>query len=199
MDGARLVGCDVDERAIEWCRANIPGITFHQNRLEPPLEFADDDSFDVILAASVFTHVPINVQRRWLLELRRVLRPGGLFLCTIEGWFNHRRQLTDVDRATLRRDGHVTLDKDSPNASLSTKALGSRDVFQTRDRVVEAYGSVLEILDYIPSTQDLLVLRKPLATSDLPRQLGARFYPELTEPLGIATSLRSAGKLQVAC
>lgn len=179
MEGTRLVGCDVDKHSVDWCRENIPGITFFQNRLEPPLEFADDDSFDLIIAASVFTHVPVPVQRAWLLELRRVMRPGGLFLCTVEGYFNHRRQLTEEDRATLRHEGQVTLDKQSPNASLSTKALGSWDVFQTRDRVVEAYGSVLELLDYIPSTQDLLVLRKPLSATDLPRRPGPKFYPEL--------------------
>lgn len=192
MSGTRLVGCDVDAQAVDWCRRNIPGVIFHQNRLEPPLHFADDDSFDLIIAASVFTHVPISVQRDWLLELRRVMRPGGLFLCTVEGWFNHRRQLTADDRAQLSREGHVTLDKDSPNASLSTKALGSWDVFQTRDRVIEAYGSILEILNYVPSTQDLLVLRKPLGATELPRCPGPKFYPELMTPRGAATPAQEA-------
>jgi SAM-dependent methyltransferase len=159
FDGTRIVGCDADPKAIEWCKQNIPGAEFYVNQLQPPLALADD-SFDFILAASVFTHIPLDVQKPWLLELRRIMRPGSIFLCTIEGWFNQRRQLTQADRETLRRVGHVTLDKDSPNASLATKSLPSWDVFQRRDQVIQEYGSVFRILDYFPDKQDLLVLQK---------------------------------------
>jgi SAM-dependent methyltransferase len=42
-----------------------------------------DESFDSILLASVFTHMPLNEVRHYLHELRRVLRPAGRILLSI--------------------------------------------------------------------------------------------------------------------
>jgi SAM-dependent methyltransferase len=151
----------VDARAIEWCSQNIPGIEFYQNELSPPLKFAQDRSFDFIFAASVFTHIPLEAQQAWIEEMRRVLRGGGFLVCTVEGRYNMQRQLSEENRATLRAQGHVTLTKQDPNASLSTKALGSWDVFQTRSEVIRAFGSVLELREYGADKQDVLILQKP--------------------------------------
>jgi SAM-dependent methyltransferase len=66
----------------------------------------------------------------------------------------------------LNQQGEVTLGKDDPGVSFSTKAGGSQfDVFQRRDKVIDVFGRVLKMLDYIPSSrapigQDLLVLQK---------------------------------------
>jgi len=43
-----------------------------------------DQSFDIVYAYSVFTHLPKHVQDIWLPEIARVLRPGGLFVPTVE-------------------------------------------------------------------------------------------------------------------
>jgi SAM-dependent methyltransferase len=167
VDGMDLVGCDVDPRAIEWCRANLPGITFHHTQLDPPLGFAKDDTFDLVFAASVFTHIPFDRQVPWLRELRRVMRPGGFFICTVEGSYHQKNQLTPENLARLRAEGQFTLDKDNPNTSLSSKVLGQWDVFQTRSRVIRTYGSVFRMRDYIPDKiTDVLILQKPRATGD---------------------------------
>jgi SAM-dependent methyltransferase len=159
MDGARVVGTDADPKAIEWCRRNIPGMEFHVNKLSPPLPF-DANSFDLAFAASVFTHIPLTVQQAWIEEMCRVIRPSGFFICTIEGWFNQRRQLSPENRAQLRADRQLMLLPNDINSSLSTKALDSWDVFQLRDQVIGAFGSAFEILDYRPGVQDVLILRK---------------------------------------
>ena len=85
IEGVRLVGTDVNAAQIEWARKHVPGVAFHVNDLEPPLRFAEDNSFDLVTAASVFTHIPLDLQRPWLEEIRRILRPGGYFLCTVAG------------------------------------------------------------------------------------------------------------------
>jgi SAM-dependent methyltransferase len=36
-----------------------------------------DDSFDVVMAACVFHHIPLNERGHWIDEIRRVLKPGG--------------------------------------------------------------------------------------------------------------------------
>jgi SAM-dependent methyltransferase len=163
--GLRVVGTDVSGAQIEWAREHVPGVEFHVNGLEPPLTFAADDSFDLVTAASVFTHIPLDLQRPWLEEIRRVLRPGGYFFCTVAGAYHIDVQLSTELREQLRTAGQVTLAADDPGVSHGTRAAGSWDVFQTREEVRRSFGSAFEILHYTETTmeraQDNLVLRKP--------------------------------------
>lgn len=82
--GPRLSGCDLNPKLVAWCRANLPGEAFETNEVEPPLPFADA-SFDLVYAFSVFTHLPEALQRPWLVELGRVLEPGGILLLSTHG------------------------------------------------------------------------------------------------------------------
>jgi SAM-dependent methyltransferase len=82
-NGVAVHGSDMNADAVAWCRANLPG-RFETNGLAPPLAF-DDESFDLVYALSVFTHLPGELQLAWQRELRRVLRPGGLLLVTTHG------------------------------------------------------------------------------------------------------------------
>ncbi len=79
---SRLHGADTDRVAIEWCGSNLAGVDARPNSAEPPLPF-DADSFDLIYAVSVFTHLGPEMEALWLAELRRVLRPGGVALLTV--------------------------------------------------------------------------------------------------------------------
>lgn len=80
----RCTGSDYNPESIAWCRAHLPDITFAENALNPPLPFASA-SFDAVYNFSVFTHLSEAVQLAWAAELRRVLRPGGLLICTTHG------------------------------------------------------------------------------------------------------------------
>ena len=164
IESLSLAGSDANPKAIEWDRRNLPGIDFRINALEPPLPFAEE-TFDLVYALSVFTHIPLAWQRRWLEELRRVLRPEGYLLCTVLGSSFVNQMLTAQDQAILEQTGALTLDSNHPRASYSTQVLGSWDVFQTRDRVREAFGAVFRICDYtnVPVGQDMLVLRRDSA------------------------------------
>jgi SAM-dependent methyltransferase len=84
LKGVEVCGSDRDERALEWCRLNLPFARFEQNGLAPPLAY-DDGAFELVYALSVFTHLAEELQRLWLIELDRVLRPGGLFILTTHG------------------------------------------------------------------------------------------------------------------
>jgi SAM-dependent methyltransferase len=103
IQGLRVVGTDVNAAQIEWARKHVPGIEFHVNEREPPLRFAADESFDLVTAASVFTHIPLDLQRPWLEEIRRILRPKGYFLCTVAGAYHIRIQLSKELRRQLSR------------------------------------------------------------------------------------------------
>ena len=160
MRGIRLVASDVNGDAIDWCRDNLPGVEFHVNSLEPPLVFAQEGEFDCVIAQSVFTHIPLNLQRPWLDEISRILAPGGWFACTVLGDFFAGEVLSAADREMLAREGSLTLDADDERASYSTQVMGSWDVFQTREQVLKSFGAVFEVKDYRPGKLDLLALRK---------------------------------------
>jgi SAM-dependent methyltransferase len=66
-------GSDFNATLVAWCRANLPFATFGVNGAEPPLSY-EDDSFDLVYALSVLTHLPVDTQERWLDELARVAR-----------------------------------------------------------------------------------------------------------------------------
>ena len=91
-----LWGVDVDAPAVAWCARRFPGSTFRTISADPPSPLPASH-FDVVVSGSVFTHLAEDAQSRWLSELHRLLRPGGLLItCT------HSPKLTFM-RPDLRR------------------------------------------------------------------------------------------------
>ena len=88
--GVEFWGVDIDAHAIEWVAARMsPPFQFAVTTTEPHLPFPQDH-FDLIYAGSVFTHMA-DLAVAWLLELKRVLKPGG------------RAYLTFNDEVTIAR------------------------------------------------------------------------------------------------
>jgi SAM-dependent methyltransferase len=79
---SRAMGCDINRLHVEWCNAHLPSncLAF-QNHSVPSLPLPDA-SVDVVSAYSVFTHIEA-LETAWLMELRRILRPGGLAWITV--------------------------------------------------------------------------------------------------------------------
>ena len=77
-------GCDIDGPSIDWLAENLsPPLHVFRNEEAPPLPL-EGDSFDLVWAVSVFTHLA-DLWASWLLELHRILREGGLLFATIHG------------------------------------------------------------------------------------------------------------------
>jgi SAM-dependent methyltransferase len=81
---AELHGCDTNPIAVEWCNENLTFGRFAVNALESSLEY-DAESFDLVYALSVFTHLPHELQAMWMRELHRVLKPGGVLMLSLHG------------------------------------------------------------------------------------------------------------------
>lgn len=99
LAGGRYEGFDVSRSAVHWCRREL-------GRRDDRLHFRhvdvrsaeynprgaveadafrfpyDDATFDVVLAASVFTHLLTAAAARYVTETARVLRTGGLAVAT---------------------------------------------------------------------------------------------------------------------
>ena len=81
---ARFEACDIDAAAIEWLNANLnPPFHGFVNEPTPPLARADD-SYDLVYAFSVFTHIT-DAWAAWLVELHRILAPRGLLIASFLG------------------------------------------------------------------------------------------------------------------
>lgn len=106
-EGWNVYGSDANPRTIDWCFAHLPGITFAGNGALPPLPFPPDH-FDCVYSVSVFTHLPEAAHAAWAAELRRVLKPGGLLICTLNGDASREllvpseRQAYDAGRIVVR-------------------------------------------------------------------------------------------------
>lgn len=82
-----ISGTDIDAPAVQWVLENMPGVDARTNEGLPPLEFADQ-TFDLVIGYSIFSHLDETYQDRWLSELRRVTKPGAIVLLTVQGAFN---------------------------------------------------------------------------------------------------------------
>ncbi len=83
-ESAEFWGVDIDAPAIaELTAKHSPPLHLRVSDPEPPLDF-EDGSFDLIYAISVFTHLTYN-SIPWLLELHRLLKPGGILIATYQG------------------------------------------------------------------------------------------------------------------
>lgn len=101
-----VAGADMNREMIDWNRRHIEGVEFHEIGHDPPMSF-QEESFDLVLAVSVFTHIPGDRQAGWMEEIRRILRPGGVFLFTTQG-NAYLSKLTRKERRRLRIEGYVT-------------------------------------------------------------------------------------------
>jgi SAM-dependent methyltransferase len=78
--GCDVTGIDLSPAAIEIARKAYPGVSFTVHNITEPLPFGES-SLDLVWCSEVLEHLfsPLGV----VSEIRRVLKPGGVFLCTV--------------------------------------------------------------------------------------------------------------------
>ncbi|MBK9254373.1 MAG: class I SAM-dependent methyltransferase [Saprospiraceae bacterium] len=77
-------GTDYNKATIEWCQKNIQNVTFNVNSVNPPLGYKNE-TFDLIIGISIFTHLSEPNHLSWIKELARVLKPEGIAFLTTHG------------------------------------------------------------------------------------------------------------------
>lgn len=155
-------GCDIDNVAIEWSRKHLPDTEFTVVPHLPPTNY-ESEKFDFIYGLSVFSHLDLPRQILWLDELRRILRPNGVLLLTVQGSVAYnivKDAISAKQRAYFDATGFLFLE------NICDKVLP--DWYQTAiykekfGRLV--FNSGFDILRYDPqgmtACQDLILLRK---------------------------------------
>jgi SAM-dependent methyltransferase len=101
-------GCDLYEPTISWLEENLtPPFRFYVSQGRPLPH--PEDHLDLVYAISVFTHITED-WADWMLELHRILKPGGFLLATFIGPRLWERSLgrqvdeDDLGMAMLRLD-----------------------------------------------------------------------------------------------
>ena len=79
-----LYGIDVDPAMIEICLNTVRLGNYSVGKPEPRTEFANN-SFDVVYAYSVFSHLSESVHIKWVEEFSRILKPSGILIVTVWG------------------------------------------------------------------------------------------------------------------
>jgi SAM-dependent methyltransferase len=165
---ALLTGTDIDPEAIGWLQSNYQSIArFVLAPHLPPLPL-EDGSADFVYGISVFTHLPEDMQFRWLDELRRVTRVGGHLILT-----THAEQYWSRVPAELREAGrekgffYASPDTVTGSASYG-QSVGLPEFYQTAYHthayIRREWSRFFEVLDIIPlgleSHQDIILLRR---------------------------------------
>ncbi|MBX9594761.1 MAG: class I SAM-dependent methyltransferase [Roseomonas sp.] len=165
--GWTLHGVDVQATCIEWLRLHFPqDYQVFTGTVLPHLPLPDN-SLDVIYGISVFTHVKY-LWDAWLLELKRVLKPGGLLLQTIHtenAWAFYRRH-KDVPGIMQHLPPAILEHEAMPHDWIHRGDIGISQAFWKAEVARRFWGRYLEVIDVLPpqhqdSFQDLMVCRKP--------------------------------------
>ncbi len=168
----KTMGCDINRLHVEWCNAHLPpSITTFQNHSVPSLPL-ESGSVDIVSAFSVFTHIEA-METAWLMELRRILRPGGIAWITLhtEGtlrdmtpdWPLWMPVMTHPDAAALLDADDRGFEGDRLVLRWLAGRSYSSNVFYKEDYVRSRWSRILEVADFRrrhPSFQDVVILRK---------------------------------------
>ena len=80
-DARNIYGVDPDDEQLEYARKAMPEVNFSTCAALPPTHLCEN-SFDLIVAYSVFSHLSKFAANQWIEHFSKLLRPGGFAAIT---------------------------------------------------------------------------------------------------------------------
>lgn len=155
--GPKFFGTDYNPAGATWVATNLNYVSVITNDIAPPLRF-ENSAFDLVYAISVFTHLPVELQRPWIEELYRVIEPRGILLLTLSGEGDFER-ITEAERQQFREGNLVVVDPQFAGTNMC-------GAYHPRAYVEEAWGDLFKLLRTYPQgahgspKQDLYVFER---------------------------------------
>lgn len=168
-----VLGADINLKHVLWINRHLSGhIVAFQNLAIPKLPLPDN-GLDLVTAFSVFTHIE-SFETFWLLEMNRVLRPGGLAYVTIhsERTWSEMDETWPLYKPVSRHPGFTSAGTDGKMGKERLifrwrgESAYSANVFLSYDYVRSHWGRIFDIVAIKPNYpryQDVVVLRKRAA------------------------------------
>jgi SAM-dependent methyltransferase len=178
----KVFGTDMQHRLLRECRRVLPFAHVAVNGPHPPLPFADA-SFDLVYSLSVFTHLDERQQLLWRDEIRRILKPEGLWIVTTQG---------DAYLPKLSREERMRFESGDVVCQRSEyRGLNLCQAFHPERYIRDVFADGFSIMHYEPEgargnpRQDLYLLRREPAHARLSSTVRHR-----------ATAAERSGELQ---
>lgn len=122
-DVCELWGCDISQHHVSWCEQNFPEqYKWLSTTTLAHLPF-EDRYFDLIYAGSVFSHMGASADA-WLMELARVIRPGGTLYITVVTRESMERYLREWPTLEFSRDARKRLSPDQLRSDFVAAVIG---------------------------------------------------------------------------
>jgi 2-polyprenyl-3-methyl-5-hydroxy-6-metoxy-1,4-benzoquinol methylase len=113
---ANLHGIDVDPELVDICRKTMNYGSFDVVDPLPPTRFPDE-SFDIVVGYSVFSHLAEHASIAWVKEIARLLKPRGIMIVTTEP-----REFIELCRSLRGRDHEFAWHQALANSFVDTEA-----------------------------------------------------------------------------
>ena len=177
---SKIWGCDPVEEMIKICKEQNKSCNFETINTYPPTSF-QDNSFYLIYSYSVFSHLSEDLHLRLVSEIKRILRPGGIYMTTtrnrefIEACSRMRER---KDLATLNpgpRSSSTAFPDTERSLSVFDQGLYCHHSFNDKNwpywgetaipkkYVLDHWTGTFTFLDFLDeSWQNVIIVQKPL-------------------------------------
>ena len=150
----KVYGCDCNSEAIKWAKEHLPFAEFSRTHVTHPTAYSDN-TFDLIFALSVLTHMPEELEYQWMSEFRRLLRPQGFLILSLHGDTYLERLTSKEKRRFLGGQIVVRGERHAGSNRCAT--------FHPRHYVTENLAQGFHMVDFVPqglqATQDLYLFQ----------------------------------------
>lgn len=163
--GGEVWGVDMSGPHIEWCQRHLmPPFRFAISSSFPSLPFPDE-YFDLAYCGSVFSHIGESCDA-WLLELARIIRPGGRLYLTMVTKQAMWRYINEWPRVGFSNQIQQAFTREELESDFAMAVCGSGpgchaiydlDVFKTK---CEMAFDVVSVVPDVYTYQWALVLRR---------------------------------------